>query len=121
MGLLRIALALLLAVALPLEGIAAGRMQIGKAEVLTSHAAITSGYGLHEAHEGAFVPNSTDARPAAKHAGCSGCAMTCCQPAMSSTDPLPLTGSALAQDFSAEVHAGFLSWAESVPHRPPRT
>ena len=110
MGILRLALLLLLAVALPFQGFAAARLHAGAAPA-AHHA--TASAGVH------------GVGPMAKRDGGHGNAaasrpMPCCQPALLGTTTTAAAGPARpAQPPFAGTASS--SWTEPVPRKPPRS
>lgn len=131
MPILRLLLAFVLAVALPLQGLAAATCMCKLNQANHQHrAAVTAASQAPHAspaqsHYGALATalgaNGETSKPAKKHGACPKCAMTCCH--ASAPAPASLSESQAAPPAGpvAWLPRLLASWAEPVPHKPPRT
>lgn len=130
MPILRLLLAFVLAVALPLQGLAAATCMCKLNQANQQHraAATAASQAPHapqaQSRDGALATalgaNGETSKHATKHGACPKCAMTCCHasaPAPASLSEPQAAPQAGPVAWSPRLLA---SWAEPVPHKPPR-
>ena len=145
MPLLRLLLAFALTIAIPLQGLAsascicklrqaqdsmASRAMASQAVAALRHPATAASFMRGAASQAASASNKAGpatmhvgvpASPPKHHGACPKCSMSCCQVALS---PPGAGAIEVANGHALEAEllpARFASWAEPVPHKPPRS
>jgi hypothetical protein len=129
---IRIALALVLLLAVSLQGTVAAAMQVGSVHRPGPHAraehvqAEVPGHAAGPVHARGHAAGSPAHQPrlpakgSQGNAGTLGCTMTCCQPCASAGMPLGIAHVPPPPGLVVYVPPSFNSWAEPVPRKPPR-